>query len=187
MNSDPLVIAKARLRREARDLRRTLHNPEAGSAVIAHWPEAWLHCGPVAGYWPLGNELDSRPLLQHLAAQGVAVALPRMLERNTPPVFLPWDAQVALSADAFGILAPGEGQAVVPRLILTPLLAFDRKGGRLGQGGGHYDRVLAGLRPSGVLAVGLAFAGQEVAEVPLEPHDQRLDWVLTEAEAIRCG
>ncbi|MBY0448462.1 MAG: 5-formyltetrahydrofolate cyclo-ligase, partial [Hyphomonadaceae bacterium] len=65
--------------------------------------------------------------------------------------------------------------------------AFDRSGGRLGQGGGHYDRVLAQLKPSGALAIGLAFAAQELPAIPREAHDQALDWVVTEREAIRCG
>jgi 5-formyltetrahydrofolate cyclo-ligase len=72
-----------------------------------------------------------------------------------------------------------------PDIILVPLLAFDRQGRRLGQGGGHYDRLLA--RNPQAKAVGLAYAAQEVPLVPTEPHDRRLDWILTEREAIRVG
>jgi 5-formyltetrahydrofolate cyclo-ligase len=72
--------------------------------------------------------------------------------------------------------------SVSPELVVAPLLAFDRHGGRLGQGGGHYDRTLANLRAKGrVFILGLAYAGQEVDAIPIEPHDQRLDAVLTEA------
>jgi 5-formyltetrahydrofolate cyclo-ligase len=74
-----------------------------------------------------------------------------------------------------------------PDLILAPLLAFDRRGGRLGQGGGYFDRAIADLRARGPLIVmGLAFAGQEVGEVPLEAHDARLDAVLTERGYIEA-
>jgi 5-formyltetrahydrofolate cyclo-ligase len=91
-----------------------------------------------------------------------------------------------LSPDSFGILSPAlTAAAVQPAIILTPLLAFDRAGGRLGQGGGHYDRVLASLKPKGAIAVGLAYAIQEVVEIPTGEHDQRLDWIVTEREAIR--
>ena len=73
-----------------------------------------------------------------------------------------------------------------PRLVICPLLAFDRAGGRLGQGGGHYDRTLAVLRAQGpVFVLGLAYAGQEVAALDLEPHDQRLDAILTETGYTR--
>jgi 5-formyltetrahydrofolate cyclo-ligase len=75
--------------------------------------------------------------------------------------------------------------ALSPDLILAPLLAFDRRGGRLGQGGGSYDRTLATLRAAGeVFVIGLAFAGQEIDRVPTEPHDQGLDAILTELAYI---
>ena len=75
---------------------------------------------------------------------------------------------------------------LTPRVLIVPLLAFDRAGYRLGYGGGFYDRTLARLRESGaVLAVGVAYAAQEVAEVPRNGSDQPLDWIVTEAESIR--
>jgi 5-formyltetrahydrofolate cyclo-ligase len=74
-----------------------------------------------------------------------------------------------------------------PALLLVPLLAFDRRGRRLGQGAGIYDRILAALRPQGPVAIGLAHAVQEMDAVPAGPLDATLDWVVTEKEAIRCG
>jgi 5-formyltetrahydrofolate cyclo-ligase len=75
-----------------------------------------------------------------------------------------------------------------PDLVIAPLLGFDRKGRRLGQGGGTYDRTLANLRAFGrVFVLGLAYSGQEVDEVPAEPHDQRLDAVLTETAYLEFG
>ena len=95
----------------------------------------------------------------------------------------------ALVPDALGIPAPDvNSAAVLPDVVFAPLLAFDRKGGRLGQGGGHYDRTLANLRRmKAVFVVGLAFAGQELPEIPMEPHDQRLDAILTETEYLEFG
>ena len=74
----------------------------------------------------------------------------------------------------------------MPKLILVPLLAFDRIGNRLGQGGGHYDRILKAAHAEGALAIGIAYAAQEMPLVPSEPHDELLDWVITENEAIHC-
>ena len=89
--------------------------------------------------------------------------------------------------DAFGVPSPPpEAPEATPRLVICPLLAFDRAGGRLGQGGGHYDRTLAVLRAQGpVFVLGRAYAGQEVAALDLEPHDQRLDAILTETGYTR--
>ena len=71
-------------------------------------------------------------------------------------------------------------------MLLPPLLAFDRAGARLGQGGGHYDRIISFYRAHGAIAAGLAYAEQEMSRVPTGPHDAALDWVITPREAIRC-
>lgn len=181
-----IAMEKARMRPLARRMRADAFMPEAAARLITNFPDALRGHRVVAGYWPLGGEIDPRPLMLHLADAGAAIALPRMLERAAPPVFLEWRVEDRLEADAFGVLAPMQSAApVVPSLILVPVLAFDRLGGRLGQGGGHYDRVLAQMRAKAV-AAGLAYAGQEMPAIPLELHDQRLDWVLTEREAIAC-
>lgn len=197
-----IASEKARMRPLARRMRGDAFSPRAAAQLITHYAMALqsmaresmaqqsLALGDypvVAGYWPLGGEIDPRPLMAHLAAAGAVIALPRMLARAAPPVFLEWKFEDPLEADAFGVLAPLRSAAMVaPALILVPLLGFDRLGGRLGQGGGHYDRVLAQMRIGKVVAMGLAFAGQEMPVIPLEPHDQRLDWVITECEAIDC-
>jgi 5-formyltetrahydrofolate cyclo-ligase len=100
--------------------------------------------------------------------------------------FYLWDPTARLEPDAYGIPAPPPtAPQVEPDLVIAPLLGFDRKGGRLGQGAGHYDLALAQLRASRpVYAIGLAFSGQEIAELPVEPHDQRLDAILTETGYI---
>lgn len=161
-------------------------DPAAGRALIDHFPLALARRGVVAGYWPLGSEIDSRPLLMALAQAGTIIALPHLASRDALPVFRRWSERDRLVADAYGIMAPApEAEALTPSVVLTPLLAFDRRGGRLGQGGGHYDRLLGALKPTGVLAIGLAFASQEIVAAPMGPHDQTLDWIITEREAIR--
>lgn len=160
----------------------------AAKALIEHFPLELARRGIVAGYWPLGSEIDSRPLLLALADAGATIALPHIASRDVLPVFRRWTAGDRLVADAYGIMAPApEAEALSPAMVLAPLLAFDRRGGRLGQGGGHYDKLLAALKPAGVLAIGLAFASQEIVATPVGPYDQTLDWIVTDKEAIQVS
>jgi 5-formyltetrahydrofolate cyclo-ligase len=144
----------------------------------------------VAGYIPFRTEIDPRPLMQALVAQGARLCLPR-----TPPkgaggagltfhLYDPADPD-HLEKSPWGVMEPKANlQQTRPDVVLVPSLGFDRMGNRLGQGQGHYDRTLEALRATGpVLAVGLAFAAQEVAYIPIEPHDQRLDWIITPTKA----
>ena len=125
-------------------------------------------------------------MLAALAKAGREIALPRMQTRAGPAHFYAWRAGEALKADAFGVPSPPVREPLRPRLILTPLLAFDRAGRRLGQGGGHYDKILSLHRAEGAIAIGIAYAEQEMQHVPAGAHDAPLDWVLTPREAIRC-
>lgn len=121
-----------------------------------------------------------------LRALGLQGALPVASNRQGPLHFRAWAPDMILEPDAFGIPAPPETEpSVTPDLVLAPLLAFDRRGGRLGQGAGHYDRTLANLRTAGrIFVLGLAYSGQELPAIPMEPHDQRLDAILTETGYI---
>jgi 5-formyltetrahydrofolate cyclo-ligase len=107
-------------------------------------------------------------------------------DKKSPLVFRLWQPGEPLIPDAFGILSPpASSPQVLPNLVITPLLAFDRKGGRLGQGAGHYDRTLANLRRQRpVFVLGVAFAEQEVTQVPTDRHDEKLDAIVTETEYI---
>jgi 5-formyltetrahydrofolate cyclo-ligase len=176
---------RAELRRRRRGLREA--NPDAASQAAARLPLDRLPAFDVySGYMPQGSEIDPAPLLARLAATGAAIALPSALSWEEPLEFRLWAPGVALEPDAFGVPAPPpEAEPVMPDLIVAPLLAFDRRGGRLGQGAGHYDRVIANLRAAKpVFVLGLAYSGQELPELPMEPHDQRLDAILTETEFI---
>ncbi|RAK56224.1 5-formyltetrahydrofolate cyclo-ligase [Phenylobacterium soli] len=168
-----------------RRLRRSLAAaaPDAGFRAAEALPLEALPDGPVAVYYAQGSELDPTPLAERLAAAGRTVALPAAQARDGRLQFRRWRIGEALEADAVGVPAPGAAaEAVTPRVVVTPLVAYDARGGRLGQGGGHYDRTLENLRAAGpVFVLGLAYAGQAVDEIPMEPHDQRLDAILTEA------
>ncbi len=141
----------------------------------------------VSAYWPIGSEIDPRPLMVHLHEDGHPIALPVTSGRGNPLVFRAWRPEDPLEAAGFGTRVPLASQpGLTPRVLIVPLLAFDRAGYRLGYGGGFFDRTLARLRNSAaVLAVGVAYAAQEVARVPRDGSDQPVDWIVTEAESIR--
>jgi 5-formyltetrahydrofolate cyclo-ligase len=132
----------------------------------------------LAGYMPMRTEIDPLPAMA--AHQGV-VCVPVIMGAGQALRFREWSPGSVMVQGAFGALIPAEGAWVVPEVLIVPLVGFDARGYRLGYGGGFYDRTLEELRARGpVLAVGFAFAGQEQAEVPIEPTDQRLDAIVTE-------
>lgn len=181
---------KTALRAQLRALRRRLaaENPDAAHRAAQHWPHGRFDAAKVfALYHPAGSELDPTPLRARLPAG--RVALPVAGSRQGALAFRLHKTGDALVPDALGIPAPGfDAEPALPDVVVAPLLAFDRKGGRLGQGGGHYDRTLANLRRmKTVFVVGLAYAGQELPEIPMEAHDQRLDAILTETEYLEFG
>lgn len=143
----------------------------------------------VAGFWPLAGEIDPRPAMAAFERLGAEQALPRMQSFGRPLVFHRHAAGRRLIEGRFKVMEPpAEAPYADPDLILVPLLAFDRAGRRLGYGAGFYDRTIEEQRRRGpVTAIGLAFACQEAGEVPVEPHDQPLDGVVTEREFIPTG
>ncbi len=180
--------AKAALRRTSRQRRREAASSGVSAVVCRRLLDSLAIPGDatVSGYWPLRDELDPRPILSALATRGQRLCLPVVVESGAPLVFRGWKPDVSLEPAAFGTQVPGADCPVLePDLLLVPLLAFDRRGFRLGYGGGFYDRTLAtlrGRRP--VLAVGLAFAAQEVDAVPVEAGDEPLDRIVTEREVM---
>jgi 5-formyltetrahydrofolate cyclo-ligase len=189
---DP-VAAKIALRVFLRNQRKqlALEHPEADwmIAEVAREPLAKLFPNPAgkvaALYHGLGSEVSPRILADQLAEAGWALALPAVLDKDDGEmVFRRWDRETPLVHDAIGLRGPPPQTPVVqPDLVITPLLAFQLDGTRLGQGGGYYDRALEALRATKkVFVLGLAYSGQKVENLPHEPHDQRLDAILTEKE-----
>jgi 5-formyltetrahydrofolate cyclo-ligase len=142
----------------------------------------------VSAYFPLADEPSTLPLLESLAAAGVKTALPVTGKLGTPLVFRLWRPGEPTVKGKMAIEEPlAAAQEAAPDLLFVPLAAFDRSGHRLGYGAGFYDRTLAGLRAQKpICAVGVAYASQELAEIPNESHDETLDYVLTERELIDC-
>lgn len=181
-----LEATKRAARQLALARRRTLDPGVAGLALASHvlrafdWPVGTV----VSGFWPFGEEIDIRPLLNLLHERGNPIALPVTPPKGQPLTFRRWQPGAPMVRERFGTMRPA-GEEIVPDVLLVPLLSFDAAGGRLGYGGGYYDRTLAGLPNR--FRLGCAFAGQQVDSVPMGPYDIRLDAVATEAGIIRCG
>jgi len=198
MNED----VKANLRRHSLERRDLISPKEAHEAagivcgralalldeILDGAPLAGL---PVSVYWPIRSELNTRPLIDALHRKGAAVALPVMSAVRCPLLFRAFNPdEDELVKGPFGLSEPDSGKPeLLPQIVFSPLAAFDRRGVRLGYGGGIYDATLKKLRAQqpAVTAIGLAFALQEAEAVPLEPHDQRLNYILTERETIACA
>ncbi len=158
-------------------------DPVAGVALCAHVLPNVVAGAVVAGFWPLAGEIDIRPLLHALDARNHPVLLPVTPRRGLPLEFRRWRPGDTMAPGRFGTPVP-PGAPMIPTLVLVPLLAFDRRGNRLGYGAGYYDRTLAAL--PGVRTLGCAFAAQELDSVPVGPHDVRLDAIATEHGVITC-
>ncbi len=181
--------SKADLRREAAAARAALVRDvgDIGDRLAASFAAAIAlkPCHAIAGYFPFRDEADPRPLMRFLAAGGWTCALPVTTGGPEGLVFREWRPDEPVAAGRYGIPVPREtAPAVRPDIVLVPLLAYDGAGRRLGYGAGYYDRALASLRRAGaVLAVGLAYDGQRMTQVPTEDHDERLDMIVTELGA----
>ncbi len=178
-----IAHAKGLARARAKVLRAAC-KPAMGEALAA---QVLTHCPPpagavVAGFWPIGDEIDIRFLLNALAARGYEIGLPETPPRGAALVFRRWTPGAALLPGRFGTQHP-DGAPVSPDFVLVPLLAFDVVGNRLGYGGGYYDRTLAML--PNAFRLGCAYAVQEFPKLPTEPTDLKLHAVATERSLRR--
>ena len=182
--------AKAVLRREAlarRDaLPRELRAAAAEAIAAQPFPVAIKPGAVVSGFMPMKSEINPIPLMRKLADAGATLALPVVAGKGQPLIMRAWSFGEPLASGVWGIREAGsDAPEVFPDILIVPLLAFDRRGHRIGYGAGYFDMTIAALRArKPVVAAGIAFAAQEIAEVPTTPRDARLDLVLTEREVI---
>ena len=179
---------KKRLRREAEDSRYALARKahDIGHEISENFFRAGLvkSNAIVAGYIPMRGEADPLPLMNRLRDAGSPLALSRVVGKDQPLQFHSWRVADTPSKASFGMMeAAPDWPVVSPDILLVPLLGFDKEGYRLGYGGGFYDRTLQSLRfGATILAVGIAYAGQEMI-LPHDDSDERLDWIVTEQYA----
>ena len=189
-NTSSIASEKAELRREAlarRDALPAAARKAAAEAIaVRAFPLAIAPGTIVSGFMPLKSEINPLPLMRKLAEAGATLALPVVAGRGKPLIMRAWKWGEPLAAGVWGIREPKpEAPEVEPDILLVPLLAFDRAGHRIGYGAGYYDMTINRLRMrKPVVAIGIAFAAQEVPAVPATPRDERLDLVLTEREVI---
>ncbi|MCG7394329.1 5-formyltetrahydrofolate cyclo-ligase [Microvirga sp. ACRRW] len=190
MHSSSPPVLKEQLRQEALARRDGLDKDfreEAAQAISAQalgFP-ALRDVTPVGGYWPIRSEVDPRSLMEALLERGQDVALSQILHPHLS--WRLWQPGDVLVKGGFGVREPGpDAPEVFPKCLIVPLVAFDRRGGRIGYGKGHFDRAIAALeKQHHTLTIGLAYAVQEIEQVPVEEHDRLLDVIVTETELIR--
>ena len=174
--------SKASLRTRAKITRKAvMGHAEKSIELVKVFPLATFRGAVFAGFWPLGDEIDMRPLMTALIKQGEQVCLPLTGPAGTALTFKDWTPTMAMVEGRYGTREPKGSSTARPSFIFVPLLAFDASGGRLGYGGGYYDRTIAALRGAGheVFTCGVGFDAQKTRQLPMELHDVRLDAVLT--------
>ena len=187
---DSLSELKSIIRKDAllrRDALPAAERAKAAEAIAARaFPVAIEPGQIVSGFSPLKTEINPIPLMRKLADAGAQLALPVVAGKGKPLIMRAWCFGEPLDSGVWGIREPNaDATEVAPDILLVPLLAFDRQGYRIGYGAGYYDMTIGKLRAmKPVVAVGIAYAAQEIASVPITPRDARLDLVLTEREII---
>lgn len=164
--------------------RKAAHDPIAATAGYLSEVLAGYRGVPLAGYMAMRTEIDPTCAMEEAAAHG-PVGVPVIIGAGQPLQFRLWEPDSAMINGEFGAMIPQSGDWMTPQIVIVPLVAFDRNGGRLGYGGGFYDRTLEELRAAQpTLAIGFAYAAQEDQDLPLEPTDQPLDLIVTEQGII---
>ena len=164
--------------------RQAAHRPGAATAGYLSEVLAGYRGVPLAGYMAMRTEIDPTPAMQEAAAHG-PVGVPVIIGAGQALKFRSWEPECALIKGEFGAMIPESGPWMTPQIVVVPLVAFDRNGGRLGYGGGFYDRTLEMLRAARpIMAIGFAYHAQEDENLPLEPTDQPLDLIVTEQGVI---
>ena len=183
-----LAAIKDAARKAAYARRKSLfENANAAQAGYLSEVLAGYRGVPLSGFMPIRTEIDPVPAMAEACAHG-PVGVPVIIRAGQPLKFSRWTPETVMKTGAFGAMIPQVEDFMEPEILIVPLLAFNRAGGRLGYGGGFYDRTLEMLRAKRpTLAIGFAFAGQEAGDVPLEATDQPLDLIVTEVGVIEVG
>ena len=178
------MIEKAAARQAAFERRKLAHQPGAATAGYLSEVLAGYRGVPLAGYMAMRTEIDPTAAMAEAAAHG-PVGVPVIMGAGQPLQFRLWEPDCEMIAGEFGAQIPASGAWMIPQIVIVPLVAFSRSGGRLGYGGGFYDRTLEKLRAAKpTLAIGFAYTAQEDENLPLEATDQPLDLIVTEQGVI---
>lgn len=185
-DQDDLKAIKAQARKAAFVRRGDAHSEARSNAGVTHLMSVITpHKGKaISGYMPIRTEITPVPVMAAMSAHG-PVCIPVIQAAGEALKFALWDPGTKLVDGPFGARIPENLEFIEPEVLIVPLVAFDRNGGRLGYGGGFYDRTLEGLRAKRpTLAIGYAYAAQEATDLPLEPTDQPLDAIVTDEGVV---
>jgi 5-formyltetrahydrofolate cyclo-ligase len=180
-----LNAVKMAARQEGFARRKAAHaeDPGTGAGLLSEVLAGYRGV-PLAGYMPIRSEINPLPAMAEASAHG-EVGVPVIVGQAQPLRFARWEPEMPMVSGPFGARIPAEPSYFEPEILIVPLVAFDANGGRLGYGGGFYDRTLEALRAKrATLAVGFAYAAQEAETLPLEPTDQPLDMIVTETRVL---
>jgi len=187
-----LDMEKSRARLQAKKIRAEAFNPAGAIELIRHFPTEHFKGRTIGGFWPIQSEIDVRPLMDALEAQGFSLSLPCTPRPGKPLTFRSWGYGEKLKKGPHNTREPfADKSEVFPDVVLVPLLAFTDMGDRLGYGGGFYDRTLARLRDiktcelnagekNTVFACGVAYAAQKADHLPIGQYDAPLSGMLTD-------
>ena len=190
MQTSSIDDLKKTIRRDAvarRDALPAAERAKAAETIAARpFPIAIKPGAIVSGFSSLKSEINPVPLMRKLADQGAQLALPVVAGKGKPLIMRAWSFGEPLDSGVWGIREPkADAREVEPDILIVPLLAFDRTGNRIGYGAGYYDLTISKLRAmKPTVAIGIAYAAQEIAAVPVTPRDAPLDLVLTEREIV---
>lgn len=182
--------AKAALRKALFAKRKAAHEERATRDLAANARLPELIPEPeglvIAGFRPIRTEIDPTQAMVAFHEAGARICVPVVIADGAPLEFRAWSPGCRMEPGAFGAEIPADAESLTPDVIIAPLLGWDRAGGRLGYGGGFYDRSLQKLRAARkTVAIGFAYAAQEVDKVATGPHDETLDAIVTEDEVLR--
>lgn len=180
---------KAQLRKIAKTHRNEISRSDndAANILFSNFNFPVSENNIVSGFIPVGSEIDPRNLMGEIAKMGAKLCLPRINSETNNIDFHEYDLGDELEIGKMGLQEPFANKKILdPDIILVPLLAFDEKLYRLGYGGGYYDRAIAKLRQiKKIITIGIGFNGQKVDNIPIEPHDEKLDYILTEKKLYK--
>jgi len=181
-----IIQNKSQLRAELLNKRRAIAPKErrlAGESALLSLKNIVPKDAVAAAYWPMADEFDVQSIINWLHENNITCVLPCIAAKDKPLLFRRY-AKGDVLAKKFIPEPPENSPLLTPDIILVPMVGFDRRGYRLGMGGGFYDRTLAATSAK---TIGVAFAATEVEKIPAEPHDIRMHAILTEKELIEIA
>ena len=179
---------KSQIRNKTLKIRKKLFDKDLkidSDKFISFLKKNRLNLKNFGGYYPSNYEIDDLDVLDLLEKKNFKVSLP-IIKKNNQMNFCSWSRGDPLRVNKYGIPEPVSSKIFYPDILLVPLVAYDNNLNRLGYGGGYYDRYIEKLEKfKKVIKIGLAFSFQKISSIPINQHDKRLDFIITEKEVLR--